>query len=66
MIELARKIMGWVLKNVLGDDTFARTLLDTRPSTVEEYHKATVRRDTYTRMFYQEVCPGHGGLWRPS
>nr|VWO94634.1 Calmodulin (CaM) [Ganoderma boninense] len=55
MPKLARKIMGWVLKNVLRDATFANTLLDTRPSTVEEYHKATVRRDTYTRMFYQEV-----------
>ncbi|KAM5532354.1 hypothetical protein V8D89_013948 [Ganoderma adspersum] len=59
MPKLARKIMGWVLKNVLGDVTFARTLLDTRPSTVEEYHKATVRRDTYTRMFYQEVWDKH-------
>ena len=51
--------MGWVLKNVLGDVTFARTLLDTRPSTVQEYHQANARRDAYTRMFYEEVRRGH-------
>ncbi|EJF64237.1 amidase signature enzyme [Dichomitus squalens LYAD-421 SS1] len=57
--KIARMIIAWVAKCILGDIVFVRTTRGTGYTTVQEYHKSVVRRNAYARMFEKQVWEKH-------